>query len=267
MNTAWRWGGGLLLGAVIGFGLTACASYPPVRDTAASDPSSVASPARQRALLRLELAAAYLEHGQPQVALDEVERALVVDPRLAAAHGLRGLILTQLQAPQQAAASFQQALRLSPHDGEVWHNFAWAQCLQQRYAEAWEAFAQALRASGQASLARTWTVQGLCQAQAGLKSQAEHSLARAFELGATHPIVRYNLALLLHERGVHDQARSWLAPLNRSELASPETLALGIAIENHLHNPEASRQLGSRLLTHFPLSREAHAYDGDADHE
>ena len=53
--------------------------------------------------------------------------------------------------------------------------------------------------------------QGLCQARAGQRAEAERSLARAYELDAGNPIIGYNLAQLLFQRGEYD-ARAVLHP-------------------------------------------------------
>jgi type IV pilus assembly protein PilF len=225
------------------------------------------SETRRRARVRLELAAGYLEQGQTMVALDEVNRSLAIDPHFAAAHNLRGLILMEIKEPQQAEASFQQALRIAPRDGDTWHNLGWFHCQQERYAEAVQAFGSALQSPAYASAARTWMVQGLCQARAGQLADAEASLGRAFQLDASNPITLYNLALLLHKRDEHERARFYLRRLNNSDLANAESLWLGVRIERRLQNPEAVQQLGRQLMRRFPQSREASAFERGAFHE
>lgn len=222
---------------------------------------------RRRARVRLELAAGYLEQGQTQVALDEVNRALVIDPRFAAAHNLRGLILMGLNEPRLAEESFQQALRLSPRDGDTWHNLGWFYCQQERYAQAVQAFDTALQSPAYRSAARTWMVQGICQARADQFTEAEASLTRAFQLDASNPITLYNLALLLHKRDENERARFYLRRLNNGDLANAESLWLGIKIEHRLQNRDAVQQLGRQLIRRFPESREANAFERGAFNE
>lgn len=223
--------------------------------------------ARRRARIRLELAAGYFEQGQTTVALDEVKQAIQTDPSFAAAYNLRGLIFMQLEEPRLAEDSFQQALRLAPRDGDTWHNLGWFYCQSDRYADAWSAFARALQAPGYRSAARTWMVQGICQARADQRADAEQSLLRAFELDSGNPITIYNLALLLHKRGESERARFYLRRLNNSEFANAESLWLGVKIENRLQNREAAQQLATQLLRRFPDSREANAYERGAFNE
>lgn len=128
-------------------------------------------------------------------------------------------------------------------------------------------FQRALQTPNYPAGARTWMAQGVCEAQAGRKAEAERSLLRAFELDAGQPITIYNLALLLHQRGESERARFYLRRLNNSELANAESLWLGIKIENRLQNREAARQLGDQLRRRFPESREAGAHERGAFNE
>jgi type IV pilus assembly protein PilF len=110
-------------------------------------------------------------------------------------------------------------------------------------------------------------VQGICQARADQRADAEQSLLRAFELDSGNPITIYNLALLLHKRGESERARFYLRRLNNSEFANAESLWLGVKIENRLQNREAAQQLATQLLRRFPDSREANAYERGAFNE
>lgn len=223
--------------------------------------------ARKRARVRLELAAGYFEQGQFTVALDEAKQALLIDPTYAAGHNLRGLVYMRLNEPRMAEDSFQQALRLAPRDADTLHNLGWMHCQAGRYPEAVVQFERALQTPNYAAAARTWMVQGVCQAKAGQNAEAERSLQRSFELDAGNPITIYNLSLLLHQRGESERARFYLRRLNNAEQANAESLWLGIKIENRLQNREASGQLGVQLRRRFPESREAGAYERGAFNE
>lgn len=261
----WRAAALLLLALGLGLGLTACASpggtnQPTALTVGTTEPTE----AQRRAQIRLELAAAFLANNQPAVALEEANRAVQADPSLAAAHNLRALALMQLNEPVLAEQSLQQALRLAPRDGDSWHNLGWLQCQQQRFAEAEQSFAQALRAPAYASPGRTWMVQGICQARAGQAAVAIQSLTRAFEFDPAQPVTLYNLALLHHQRNESERARFYLRRLNQTEFANAESLWLAIRVENRLQNRDAAQQLARQLLRRFPDSRQANAYERGA---
>ena len=219
---------------------------------------------RRRARLRVELASGYFEQGKTTVALDEVKQALAADPSYAPAYNLRGLIYLRLQEPRLAEASFQQAIKLAPRDGDSWHNLGWMHCEAGRYAAAVEAFGKALQIPQYAAMAKTWMSQGICQARAGQPLEAERSLMRAFELDAGHPVTSYTLASLLLQRKDYARAQFYVRRLNNSELANAESLWLGARIEHRLNNREAVRQLGEQLRRRYPESKEAATYERGA---
>ncbi len=223
--------------------------------------------ARKRARIRLELASGYFQEGQYTTALDEVKQALSADPTFVAAFNLRGLIYMQLNEPKLAVDNFEQALRLSPRDGDTLHNLGWFYCQQSRYPDAAQMFTRALQTPNYRAAARTWMAQGICQARAGQGPEAERSLTRSFELDAGNPVTMYNLALLLSQRGENERARFYARRLNNSELANAQSLWLGIKIENRLQSRDAARQLGEQLQRRFPESREAGAYERGAFNE
>jgi type IV pilus assembly protein PilF len=109
--------------------------------------------------------------------------------------------------------------------------------------------------------AKTLMAQGVCQARAGRLAEAEHSLARSYELDAGNPVTGYNLANLLYKRGDFKRAQFYIRRLNNSELANSESLWLGIRVERRLNDDVAMNQLGEQLKKRFGQSREAAAFE------
>lgn len=219
---------------------------------------------RRRARLRLELATGYFEQGQVTVALDEVKQVLVIDPSLADAHNLRGLIYMRLNDPRLAEESFKRALSLNGRDADTLHNYGWFLCQNGRYSESFEAFSQALATPLYRNQAKTLLAKGLCEIRTGDRAQAESNLARAYELDAGNPVTGYNLALLLYMRGEYTRAQFYIRRINNSELANAETFWLGVRVERRMNNSVAELQLASQLKQRFPKSKEAAAYERGA---
>ena len=222
---------------------------------------------RRRARLRLELATGYFEQGQTNVALDELKQALNADPGFADAYNLRGLVYMRLNDVPLAEESFRRALVLNPRDAGVAHNYGWLLCQQARYRESFPLFAQAIANPTYGGQGKSLMAQGICQARAGQKPEAEQSLTRAYQVDAGNPVVGYNLANLLYERGELTRAQFYIRRLNNSELANAETLWLGIKIEQRLNNREAMSQLGDQLKKRYAQSREAGFYEKGAFNE
>lgn len=246
----------LVLGAC---STTVTTSSGPVNDV--RTPARSDNDASRRARTRLELASAYFGRGQMKTALDEVKLALEADPRLGAAHNLRGLIHAALGENEQADESFRRALALDALDVDALQNYGWFLCQRKRYDEAEARFAQALGVPSNPNAARTWLAQGVCQLQAGGLDAAERSLMRSYELDAGNPTTAFHLAEVLLKRGEPERARFYIRRINNvPALVSAQTLWLAARIEHKLGNRSGVRELGEQLSNRFHESREAVAF-------
>lgn len=219
---------------------------------------------RRRARIRMELAVGYFEQGQTTVALDELKHVIAADPTFSDAYNLRGLIYMRLNDVRQAEDSFKRAISLNARDGNSVHNLGWLYCQQRRFDEADKAFEQAITNPQYGDRAKTLMTQGLCLNRAGKRVEAEKSLARAYELDAGNPIIGYNLASLLYDRGELQRSQFLVRRLNNSQLANAETLWLGIKVERKLGDRVAMAQLSDQLKRRFPQSREVGRLDRGA---
>jgi type IV pilus assembly protein PilF len=215
---------------------------------------------RKRARLRLELASGYFEQGQLTVALDEVKQALVFEPNSGDALNLRGLIYMNMGEKALAEESFKRALSVSGNNPEVLHNFGWMLCQERRFPEAFIAFEQALANAAYRNPSRTRMTLGVCQVRAGRAQDAERTFARAYELDPGNPVVAFNLARLLHERGDNQRVQFIMSRLNATELANAETLWLSIKTEFRLGNMAEADRWGEQLRKRFPDSKQAQAF-------
>ena len=216
---------------------------------------------RKRARLRLELAIGYFEHGQTTVALDEIKQSLAADPTYADAYNLRGLVYMRLDDAGRAEDSFRRAIAINPREPNTLHNYGWLLCQRQRYGDAAAQFSLAMAAPNYADRAKTLMTQGVCQIKAGQPAEAERSLTQAYELDTANPVIGYNLAALLVQRGEFSRAQFYIRRVNNSASANAESLWLGVKIERRLSNQEALAQLAVQLQRRFPQSREAIAYE------
>lgn len=251
--------------AVVGLaGMSGCAAQPPGigpdGERAEILTDSDEPEARKRARIRLQLAVGYFEQGQTGIALDELKQSIAADPTYGEAYNLRGLIYMRLNDFRFSEESFRKAMAINPKDSNLMHNLGWLYCQEAKYSQAQELFSQALANPLYGERAKTFRAQGLCQARAGLRSEAELSLLKSYEFDAGNPVTAYNLATLLYQRGDFVRAQFYVRRLNNSQLANEESLWLGIKVERRLQNREAMLQLASQLEKRFPQSRQVDAY-------
>ena len=201
---------------------------------------------------RMELAYAYLGRNQPTDALDQVKQALQAKPNNPAAYGLRGLVYASLGDNEKADESFQRALQLAPHDGDLMHNYGWYLCQQRRFADANTQFNLAIAEPTYRQVPRTMLVEGVCQLRADKPQDAEKTLARAYELDPANPTIAVNLAEVLYRNGQYERARFYIRRVNtRQELASAQTLWLAARIEHKLGQDEQVNAIGIQLHNRF----------------
>ncbi len=264
-SVAWlglRW----LLAAGL-LGLVACGSTPPRTDKSDLVTASDETEARKRARIRLELAVNYFSEGKTTIALDELKQSIAGDPGLFEAHNRRGLLYMRLNEYPLAQDSFRQALVLSPKAATVQHNYGLLLCQQGRMAAAADLFSAALANPTYNERAKTWMIQGLCQAKAGQAQAAETSLLNAYQLDPGNPVVAYNLGLGLYKRGEFPQAQRYLSRLNTSDLANAESLWLGAKTAKAMGDAQALRTLGQTLVQRFPSSKESLWLERESFHE
>ncbi|MEO8298795.1 MAG: type IV pilus biogenesis/stability protein PilW [Burkholderiales bacterium] len=222
----------------------------------ASDESDV----EKRSRVRLELAGAYFSQGQATTALDEVKRALVINPSSVGAYNLRGLIYASMDEHPLADESFRRALQLAPNDADSRHNYGWYLCRLRRYAEAQVHFEAAMAVPQYRGQSKTLLAQGICQARSGDLAGAEKTLLRSYEIDAGNPATAINLAEVLMRRGALERARFYVARVNAvPDLVDAETLWLAVRIEQRRGNKEGVDEFGGQLRQRFPGSRQSAA--------
>ena len=236
--------------------------------TSAARPAGDDDSRRRRSRARFELAVAYFQRAQLDVAYDEVSAALQADPGMGDAYNLRGLILSARGDDAMAEDSFRRAIGINPRDADAMHNYGWFMCQRRRYAEAAEQFRQALAVPQYAGASRTLLTSGICEWRAGHLDTAEATLKRAYELDPTSPVIAVNLAEVLYQRGDLERARFYIRRVNQNdETANAQSLWLGAKVEMKLGNQQGANDLGEKLRSRFPKSRESLAFDRGAFNE
>ena len=234
--------------------LTACATKEP-ESTGGTIVGEV-SDARNRARVHTDLARAYYERGNMGVALDELRLATTADPSYAQAYELLGLVHMELKDARQAESNFERALRLSPNDANINHNYGWFLCQNGREKDSIRYFLQALRNPLYGSPGRTYSAAGLCSVRAGNTKDAEEFLQRALKLDADEPSALLQLAQIRYRQGNVDDARRLISRYNKLVSPSPESLWLALRIERKGGERAAEQSYASQLRRRFPNSAE-----------
>jgi type IV pilus assembly protein PilF len=255
---------GLALAAAVALAaalaLAACKTTTTVTnssDTSQTSGAKSEGDPRRRAAVRLQLASGYYQKGQLDVAIKEATEATQMDPALAPAYGLLGLIYMDLAQNPQAEDNFRRALQLDPADPDLNNNFGWFLCRTRRERDALPYFDRAVANRMYATPAMALENAGICLKQVGDNDRAEKYLMRAFELDASSPIAKFQLAQLYLKTHRVDRAEFYYELLSKSVDPSAQTLWLGARIAHAKSDTRTQQRLAQELRTRFPESFEA----------
>jgi type IV pilus assembly protein PilF len=260
---------GTLLAAVLAAALALAGCRTTTTVTTTSDTNRApgdqaeGSPHR-RAAVRLELAASYYQKGQVDVAIKEATDATRLDPDLAGAYGLLGLIRMDLDQNDQAEDNFRHALQLAPNDPELNNNYGWFLCRTHRERDALPYFDRAAGNHLYATPAMALQNAGICLMQMADYDRAEKYLKRAFESDASSPVAKFQLARLYLRTRHYDRAEFYYDLLAKSVDPNAQTLWLGTRIAHARSDARTQQRLAEELRSRFPNSPEADLLNREA---
>lgn len=241
------------LGAIVA-GCATPAAEEPVADTG-TIVGEVGDP-RNRARIHTELAALYYARGNMAVALEELRIAASADPNYAIAHSMFGLVYMELRENQLAQASFERALRLSPSDPDINHNYGWFLCQTGRAADSIKYFLQAIRNPLYPAPWRSYAAAGTCSLRNNNAKDAEEFFQRALKLEPDEPASLLQLGEIRYRQGSLEEARKLVSRFNKLVEPTPESLWLALRVERKLGERVAESSYANQLRRRFPGSRE-----------
>jgi type IV pilus assembly protein PilF len=242
--------------------LAACAS--PQRSGAQDPASAAASDAQRRADAHLQLALAYYQQAQWQIALDEVALALQAAPRQSDALSMRGLIYMAFGRQELAGADFREALRSAPDRPEYLNNYAWYLCQDGQAQASLQWFERAVRRPDYRSPEKALNNAGSCSLKAGDAVAAKAYFLRAVEIQPANARSNAELAKIYFNDG--DYARARFHAAHATAVATPDVDALWLAIKvaRKSDQPSTETKLLAQLRRLYPDSAEYAAYQRGA---
>lgn len=226
----------------------ACVSAgPPPPRPASSQDAAVAN---------LNLGAGYLRQGRADVALEALQRALELNPRLADAHSTIAIAYDQLGKGAEAEEHYRRATSLAPSNGSAANSYAVFLCRQGRFRDAEPYFRRAANApqypTPEAALANA----GICARDAGRLDKAEEYFRGALERNPSLPDALTSMVDLSYRAENYRQARAFLQRYLDVQPPTPPLLLLCVSIERALDNSFGAERCAAQLRERFPQSPE-----------
>lgn len=245
--------------------LAACSGRPtqPEPETPIPVTPPQKAPPQVRAQLHTDLAAGYYERGQMQVALDEVNAAIKIDPTYSQAYNIAGLVYAYLGDDHKAEQAFTRALQLAPSDSQILHNWGWYLCTHRRERESLPQFEAAVRNPLYRTPEVAYVNAGRCAQAIGDDAAAENYFHRALAAQPGNQLASEGLAQLAYKAHRYDEARSWMKGAMLMTNPPPDALRLGACIERRLGDRQAELSYISQLRNRYPDAPETKALATD----
>lgn len=220
--------------------------------------SELPSPASDEDAARanLNLGSAYAQQGDYELALERLERAIDLNPRLADAHRALAFVYDQLGETDEAADHYERAARLEPGNADIQNSFAVFLCRQGRWSEAEPHFRRAVENSRNTQPAVALTNAGECAEAANDMDAAERYFRAALESNPRFVDALLAMLELEYRRGNYFQARAFMQ--RAFELREPEARELYMCfnIERALENSDGASDCREQLREDYPRSTE-----------
>ena len=241
------------------FVLAGCGAMQPANEPPVADSGTLVgevSDPRNRARVHAELAALYYGRGNMAVALEELRIAAAADASYSLTYSLFGLVYMELRENRLAQDNFERALRLSPNDPDINHNYGRFLCQTGRETESIKYFLQAVRNPLYPAPWRSYSAAGQCSLRKDNVKDAEGFFLRALrEEPDDLPALLY-LGQIRYRQGSLEDARKLVSRYNRIVDPTAESLWLALRVERKLGERVAESGYANQLRRRFSGSRE-----------
>ena len=237
----------IVLIAVVCALMFGCETTPTGNSSSVYNETALASRARSHT----DLGAAYYQQGKLEIALDEFNRAVEIDPTYSQAHNGLGLVYAALNQDAKADASFKRAIQVQPGSSEAHNNYGSFLCAHKRYDESITQFLEAVKNPLYSTPNLAYANAGICSVRKNDTKNAEVYLNKALQIEPLTYSAAYQLADIQFKRGDVTTAQKTLQNALIGS-PSPETLWLGIRIARVQGDKDAEASYALQLRQQYP---------------
>ena len=209
--------------------------------------------------LNAELGLGYLKQGKSKykLAKSKLDKALKFDPENVRALHYMGELHRRLQDYDKAEEYFKQASKLAPDDVLISNNYGVYLCDTKKYDQAIELFNKILKDPLYDNKASIYENIGLCRLWQGRITQAESAFRQGLALDPKQPTSLIELAQIRYDAGNKREAYTFYSRYISIALHTPESLWLGILLENDRGAKNIVASYKVKLKGRFPDSKQA----------
>lgn len=206
--------------------------------------------------LNAELGLGYMNEGQYQRAKYKLDKAIKFDPTNPHAYHYMAELYRRLKEYDKAGEYYEKALSLAPNDVNIQNNFGIYLCDRGNYKRAYTYFQKIVADPLYPARANAYENIGLCALREGKLQLAQNSFVTALQINPKMPKSLIQLAQLSFDEGNSKQAYEYFQRYVAIAQQSPESLWIGILLENERGNKDTVASYKTLLKGKYPDSEE-----------
>jgi type IV pilus assembly protein PilF len=210
----------------------------------------------EQARANLAVGVGYLRDGRPDAAIDALQRALNIDPRMADAHSAIAIAFDQTGEAGLAEEHHRRATQIAPTDSNPQNAFAVFLCRQNRWSEARPFFDRAIANSQDNRPDRYMLNAATCSRTAGDLASAEFYYRGTLGVDVANVDALRGMIDLLITAENYLNGRAFWQRLERAAPLQAQDLLSCYVIEARLGDELAARDCADRLRSEYPGSPE-----------
>ena len=211
----------------------------------------------KRVEVHTQLGATYLSRNQLDIAQQELEHALEINPDDSQANHVMGLLQLRLKKDDKAEQYFRRAISEQPDNSDARNSYGVFLCERGRLDEADEQFRAAIKNPLYKSPEQASLNAGICRLKKPDKAAAAGYFRTTLRHNPRQPQALLHMARYSFETGESLSARGFMQRYFEVSTDTPEVLLLAFRIERALGAKDAQATYALRLRGKFPESAEA----------
>ncbi|MCK5360348.1 MAG: type IV pilus biogenesis/stability protein PilW [Gammaproteobacteria bacterium] len=221
-------------------------------------PEADVKPPEERSGLHADLAANYLQRGQLDIAIEEVEKALDLDRNNKSANYIMALVQIRLKKRDKAEPYFKKAIKGPDPLTSAQHDYANFLCRDGEYKKAEDLYRGLLGNVLYKSQARLLSNVGSCFYKQDKYTEAENAMRQSLRLNPNSPDALLQMSKISFNNGKPLETRGWYSRYFQiGAKGGPEILYIAYKTEKTLGDKNASATYALKLRSRYPASSQA----------
>ena len=221
-------------------------------------PEPDVKPAKERATIHADLAGNYLQRGQLDVAIEEINKSLDLDKNNKSANYIMALIQIRLKKPEKSERYFKKAIAEPDPLPSAQHDYANLLCRDGKYKKAEELYRSLLNNVLYKARDRLLMNVGACFIKQGKYKEAENAMRQSLRINPNSPDALLQMAKISYRNGKPLETRGWYQRYFQiGAKGGPEILYIAYQTEKTLGDKNASASYAIKLRSRYPRSSQA----------